>query len=127
MILASASRQKPIFSSLRSLASPNKHMKWLSIWLVPNKLAFAINFLVPDVAIGVTMKSVTYFRGGMPILNTVDGDTKEMVNKYHMGFNVLRENPEKIIEKILSLNEKDICEMKKNSRTVFLNYFTKSD
>ena len=36
---------------------------------------FGINVLREDLAIGITMKSISYFRGGLPIINTVQGDT----------------------------------------------------
>lgn len=88
-----------------------------------NQCSFAINFLVPDVAIGITMKSVTYFRGGMPILNTVDGDTRRLVDLKQVGINVDSERILDAIENILQLNEKKINEMKQRARKVFQDYF----
>lgn len=90
-----------------------------------NQCSFAINFLVPDVAIGITMKSVTYLRGGMPLLNTVDGDTKKMVAQYDIGFNISRNNIDRVIDEILSLKEEKIKTMKKNARELFVKRFTK--
>ncbi len=88
-----------------------------------NQCSFAINFLVPDVAIGITMKSVTYFRGGMPILNTVDGDTKKMVEKRNVGVNIHRESMEEAIDNILKMNDEKITDMKQNARKVFEEFF----
>ncbi len=88
-----------------------------------NQCSFAINFLVRDVAIGITMKSVTYFRGGMPILNTVDGDTRKMVETRNVGINVEREQIEKSIQRIVEYTQADIEEMKKNSRLTFEEFF----
>ena len=93
--------------------------------LIFNQCSFAINFLVPDVAIGITMKSVTYFRGGMPILNTVGGDTYKMVQNYGIGYNVLADSMDEIIEKILEIKEQDLVVMKENARNVFLQNFAK--
>lgn len=90
-----------------------------------NQCSFAINFLVPDVAIGITMKSVTYFRGGMPILNTVDGDTRKFVEEKHVGINVNRKEIDETIAYILSVNEQDILEWKINARNLFLKIFTR--
>ena len=90
-----------------------------------NQCSFAINFLVPDVAIGITMKSVTYFRGGMPILNTVDGDTRKFVEEENVGINIVPERMEQVIECIISLEEKDISEWKINARELFIKLFTK--
>lgn len=90
-----------------------------------NLCSFAINFLVPDVAIGITMKSVTYFRGGMPILNTVDGDTRKIVETKNAGINVERHDLDYTIECILNIDGSFIEQMKQNARTVFLNSFVK--
>jgi len=88
-----------------------------------NQCAFGINFLVPDIAIGITMKSVTYLRGGLPLLNTVDGDTRTMVDMSAIGINISRSSYEEDIEKILSLSEADIKRFKENARKVFLENF----
>lgn len=90
-----------------------------------NQCSFAINFLVPDVAIGITMKSVTYLRGGMPILNTVGGDTYKMVQNYGIGYNVLTDSMDEMLEKILAIKEQDLITMKENARNVFLQHFAK--
>lgn len=89
-----------------------------------NQCSFAINFLVPDVAIGITMKSVTYFRGGMPILNTVDGDTRKFVEKKCVGINIERDKIECTIENLLELKEDNITSMKSNSRALFKEKFS---
>ena len=91
-----------------------------------NQCSFAINFLVPDVAIGITMKSVTYFRGGMPILNTVDGDTRRIVEEEKIGINVNENRLSETVEVILNLKQEDLSKMKSNTRKVFWRYFSKS-
>lgn len=92
-----------------------------------NQCSFAINFLVPDIAIGITMKSVTYFRGGMPILNTVDGDTRKMVAERTVGVNVVIDKIDETIDTILQMEEAQIREMKKNARELFEEFFKKMD
>lgn len=91
-----------------------------------NQCSFAINFLVPDVAIGITMKSVTYFRGGMPILNTVDGDTRILVEKRKAGINVNTENILLTIDEMLGFDKTQIEIKKQNARKVFEEYFVKA-
>lgn len=88
-----------------------------------NQCSFAINFLVPDVAIGITMKSVTYFRGGMPILNTVDGDTRKFVEEANVGINIDYKKVDTCIDEILSLDENAIDKMKKNAKRLFEVFF----
>lgn len=88
-----------------------------------NQCSFAINFLVPDVAIGITMKSVTYFRGGMPILNTVDGDTKKFVDEENVGINVTRTELESTVNQIIALEKEDIARLKQNAKKLFWDLF----
>ena len=88
-----------------------------------NQCYFGINFLLPDLAIGLTMKSITYLRGGIPLLNTVDGDTWNMVEEYHAGINIEREDMDKAVEKILSMSREQIRAMKENAHAVFEEHF----
>lgn len=90
-----------------------------------NKCSFGINFLVPDVAIGITMKSVTYLRGGVPLLNTVDGDTRKFVSERSVGINVEKQELDKTIEKLLDLKEEQFVLYKQNARKLFLEEFTR--
>lgn len=90
-----------------------------------NKCSFGINFLVPDVAIGITMKSVTYLRGGVPLLNTVDGDTRKFVSERSVGINVEKQELDKTIEKLLDLKEERFILYKQNARKLFLEEFTR--
>ena len=92
-----------------------------------NQCSFAINFLVPDVAIGITMKSVTYFRGGMPILNTVDGDTRKLVNVHNVGINIKEDNLNVFINEMLAMSREQIQMMKQNARNIFKEYFIKKN
>lgn len=49
---------------------------------------FGINIYKPCVSIGLTMKSVDYFQMGIPIINSIHGDTEMLVNKYGVGINI---------------------------------------
>lgn len=88
-----------------------------------NKCYMGINFLLPDLAIGLTMKSVTYLRAGIPLLNAVDGDTWNMVENYQAGINIQRDQIEETVQKILALKESDVVEMKRKAREVFEEHF----
>ncbi|WP_368324029.1 hypothetical protein, partial [Parabacteroides distasonis] len=37
---------------------------------------------------GCSMKSVDYFQMGIPIINSISGDTREFVKKYGVGINM---------------------------------------
>lgn len=88
-----------------------------------NQCYFGINFLLPNLAIGLTMKSITYLRGGIPLLNTVDGDTWDMVATYHAGFNIKRDEMDEIVEQIIRLDHDKVRAMKENAHEVFEEHF----
>lgn len=88
-----------------------------------NQCYFGINFLLPNLAIGLTMKSITYLRGGIPLLNTVDGDTWNMVETYGAGLNVQRENISEAIDRILAMNQEEVIAMKQKAHEVFEEHF----
>lgn len=46
---------------------------------------FGLNILKPSVCIGLTMKSVDYFRHGLPIINSIPADTQQLVLQYGIG------------------------------------------
>jgi hypothetical protein len=88
-----------------------------------NQCYFGINFLLPNLAIGLTMKSITYLRAGIPLLNAVDGDTWNIVENYECGCNIQREDMETSVQKILDMKESDVTEMKQRARRVFEEHF----
>ena len=48
---------------------------------------FGLNVLKDSVFIGLTMKSIDYFAGGLPIINTLHGDTECFVEERKLGIN----------------------------------------
>ena len=57
-----------------------------------DKCSFGLNIMKSSVCVGLTMKSVDYFAGALPILNSIEGDTWELVSQRDMGINVSRED-----------------------------------
>ena len=47
---------------------------------------FGLNILKRSVCIGLTMKSVDYFRHGLPIINTIPADTERILQTHGIGF-----------------------------------------
>lgn len=86
-----------------------------------NQCAFGINVLKSSVFIGLTLKTIDYFNGGLPILNTVPKDTYEWVQKYHVGINL---DDKDSIDKILSYTPEEILKMKHNARDVYRRYLS---
>ena len=88
-----------------------------------DKCSFGINMIKDDLAIGVTMKSVTYFLGGVPILNSVQGDTDRFVENRKVGINVNRNGIEETVDKITGLTKEEILEMKQNAVRLYQEVF----
>lgn len=84
---------------------------------------FGINVLREDLAIGITMKSISYFRGGLPIINTVQGDTSRFVEECNIGINVDRHDAKSCVSRILNITKDDLACMKNNTRNLFEQKF----
>ena len=53
---------------------------------------FGLNLFRPSVRVGLTMKSMDYFEFGLPLINSIPGDTWEAVRRFRCGVNVEGEN-----------------------------------
>lgn len=49
---------------------------------------FGLNIMKKSVFVGLTMKSIDYFEGGLPIINNIKGDTWQFVEQKGIGINV---------------------------------------
>ena len=48
---------------------------------------FGLNMMKDNISVGLTIKSIDYFSMGLPIINSIKGDTWEMVISEHIGEN----------------------------------------
>lgn len=48
---------------------------------------YGLNIMKQSVFVGLTMKSMDYFEGGLPIINTIKGDTWNFVEREKIGIN----------------------------------------
>lgn len=81
---------------------------------------FGLNIMKKSVCIGLTMKSVEYFRYGLPIVNNIPADTERLVESYGVGIPL----DEKCVEKMLSLGVEECLEMRDNVRRTYGEFFT---
>lgn len=51
------------------------------------KCDFALNMMVDTVKVGLTIKSIDYMSYGLSMINTIKGDTWELIEKYPIGIN----------------------------------------
>ncbi len=88
-----------------------------------NQCWFGVNVLREGLAIGITMKSISYFRGGLPIINTVQGDTSRFIEECNIGINVDRHDVKSCVSRILNITKDDLACMKNNTRNLFEQKF----
>ena len=50
---------------------------------------YGLNIMKDTVCVGLTMKSMDYFENGLPIINNIQGDTWDIIEKNNLGFNIL--------------------------------------
>lgn len=103
-----------------SIFNENKKQK------IVNKCHFAFNIMKDSVFVGATMKSLEYFYYGMIVINSIPADTAELIDEYCSGFNVNDKNYKSVAIKIAEMQENDFFKMKKNSRKLFNDNFSKN-
>ena len=82
---------------------------------------FGLNIMKSSVCVGLTMKSVDYFRHSLPIINNIPADTKELVDKNGIGIQL----DENCAEKLLALSIEDCLKMRENVKSTFDTAFKK--
>ena len=83
----------------------------------------ALNIMKEEVYIGATMKSLDYFSLGIPVINSVQGDTAKLMDEYGAGISIDKKNYKDKINELLSKSDAEISEMRKASRKLFLDNF----
>jgi glycosyltransferase involved in cell wall biosynthesis len=85
---------------------------------------FGLNIMKSEVCVGLTMKSLDYFHGGLPIINNIPADTYELVNEYNCGINIDAGNFNEVIEKIAKLGISENVNMRNNALRLFEDKFS---
>lgn len=89
-----------------------------------DKCQFGLNIMKDNVCVGLTMKSIDYFQAGLPILNNIQADTVQIVDKYRIGINVTDGNIENVANKIANANMQELLVMKENTYKLFSSLFS---
>ncbi len=88
-----------------------------------SKCHFGLNIMKETVEVGLTMKSLEYFRVGTPIINNIKGDSNQFVSTYNCGFNITSDLSE-LINLIKKMTIGDYNNMKYNSRRVYEEFLS---
>lgn len=83
---------------------------------------FALNMMKESVCVGLTIKSMDYFQLGVPLLNTIKGDTSELLSKYRCGYNVDDIIP--TTERLRLLDQYEYQQMRNNVQKAFVENLT---
>lgn len=89
-----------------------------------DKCSFGLNIMKDSVFIGLTMKSLDYFAAGLPILNSIGGDTRDLVECRGVGFNLNREDPAATAALAAAVSPETQCEMSARTLEMFRELFT---
>lgn len=85
---------------------------------------FGINMMKDSVRVGLTMKSLDYFAGGLPILNTIAGDTRENIAAYGAGIEVDRANIAAAARRAAGMTREQNTAMRRAALRMFRENYT---
>ena len=80
---------------------------------------FGLNIMKDSVCVGLTMKSLDYFAGGLPILNTIEADTHRLVEERGIGINVCREKITETARRAVGVTPEENLKMRQNTLAAF--------
>lgn len=92
--------------------------------LIFDQCDYGFNVMKQNVVVGLTMKSLDYMCGGLPILNTIQGDTKQICNNQNIGFNINYDNLEHIVSLLHNEQEYQLLEKRNTIKKLYLSTFT---
>lgn len=79
---------------------------------------FGLNMMTSAVCVGLTMKSVDYFKHGLPILSNIPADTRRLIEEKGAGFQI-EGDMEPAAARIAALDTQDLTDLRQNARRVF--------
>lgn len=85
---------------------------------------YALNIMKSTVVVGLTMKSLDYMCGGIPLINTIQGDTYKLCSEAGIGYNLNENNIKLIVNQIIQETEDDMMLKRKKIKKIYLSFFT---
>lgn len=81
---------------------------------------FGLNIMKSSVCIGLSMKSLDYFRHGLPIINTIPADTGRLVTERNIGIQL----DSSCAQRLISVTDTECLAMRQNAADVFAEHFS---
>ena len=85
---------------------------------------FGINIMKTSVLVGLTMKSLDYLAGGLPLLNTIEGDTRSRVASYGAGIEVNRGDLAQTARQAAGMTGEENTRMRQNALRLFTENYS---
>ena len=85
---------------------------------------FGLNVMKSSVCVGLTMKSLDYFAGALPLLNTIQGDTADLVSRCGAGINIDRQHLADTARRAAECTAEQNAAMRRAALTVFRENFS---
>lgn len=86
-----------------------------------DRCAFGINLMKKGVMAGLSMKTLDYMQGGLPVLNSLTGDVHDWIEEDGIGINIDHERIGEAARQIAAMSPAQILEEKKAARKLFEN------
>jgi glycosyltransferase involved in cell wall biosynthesis len=86
--------------------------------------SFGLNVMKESVCVGLTMKSIDYFEAGLPVINTIKGDTWDLVKQRGIGLNVRQKSIPQAAQFITSVSAEKVTSIKQATRKVYEDLFS---
>ena len=88
------------------------------------KSDFGLNIMKDTTKVGLTMKSIEYFKYGLPIVNNIPSDTWKFVNDYQIGINLDRNNISDCITKLGEISKAEYKIMQQGVKQLYSEEFS---
>lgn len=86
---------------------------------------FGLNIMKDTVMVGLSMKSLDYLKGGLPIINSLDGDLHDWIEKAFCGLNIQRQDIPYTVQKLLHLKPSQHMHMRQNAKALYDAVFSR--
>lgn len=86
---------------------------------------FGVNLMKNSLLIGLSNKSIEYFKNGLPVINTINSDTGNLIKSFSAGYTFSAYTIDNLISWLINLDDTDLYNLKTNARNLFVEYFTK--
>lgn len=91
-----------------------------------DKCSFGLNIMKDSVCVGLTLKSLDYFGGALPILNSIEADTWDLVESCGVGINIDRADLAATAAKIAAITPAQQQEMGEKTLKMYEELFTEA-